>query len=87
MDGIRRKMTKREMGLFWFFFFFFFFWRNFWFGSVLWFCIYVYCFGLVLDCVALVIQRKMGGERVDQIFIRKEEYRGEIVIKIKIFIL
>ena len=34
---------------------FFFFWRNFWFGSVLWFCAYVYCFGLVLDCVALVI--------------------------------
>ena len=27
----------------------------------------------------LVIQRKMGGERVDQVFIRNEEYRGEIV--------
>ena len=27
----------------------------------------------------LVIQRKMGGERVDWVFIRKEEYRGEIV--------
>ena len=37
------------------FFFFFFFWRNFWFGSVLWFCAYVYYFGLVLDCAALVI--------------------------------
>ena len=35
--------------------FFFFFGRNFWFGSVLWFCAYVYYFGLVLDCAALVI--------------------------------
>ena len=66
----------------------FFFWRNFRFGSVLWFCAYVYCFGLVLDCAALVIQRKMGGERDDRVFIRKEkEYRGEIVIKIRIFVL
>ena len=44
-------------------------------------------FRSVVDCVALVIQRKMGGERDDQIFIRKEEYQGEIVIKIRIFIL
>ena len=34
----------------------------------------------------LVIQRKMERERVERVFIRKEEYRGEIVIKIKIFI-
>ena len=43
MDGIRRKVTKREMGLFWFIYLGEF-------GSVLWFCAYVYCFGLVLDC-------------------------------------
>ena len=83
--GIRRKMTKREMGdgIILFFVFFFFFLEKL-FGCV---CAHVYCFGLVVDCVALVIQRKMGGERVDQVFIRKEEYRGEIVIKIRIFIL
>ena len=55
---------------------------------MVWDCARVYCFGLVLDCAALVIQRKMGGERVDQVFIRKEkEYRGEIVIKISSFVL
>ena len=74
-------MTKREMGLFWFFFFFLE-------KLLVWDCARVYCFGLVLDCAALVIQRKMGGERVDQVFIRKEkEYRGEIVIKIRSFVL
>ena len=61
--GIRRKMTKREMGLFCVFFFE---------KLLVWVCAHVYCFGLVLDCVALVIQRKMGGERVDRVFIRKE---------------
>ena len=71
--GIRRKMTKRDLELFWVFFFFFE-------KLLVWVYAHVYCFGLVLDCVALVIQRKMGGERVDWIFIRKEkEYRGEIV--------
>ena len=35
----------------------------------------------------LVIQRKMERERVERVFIRKEEYRGEIVIKIRIFVL
>ena len=55
---------------------------------LVWVCAHVYCFGLVLDCAALVIQRKKGGERVDWVFIRKEkEYRGEIVIKIRIFVL
>ena len=74
-------MTKREMRLFWFFFFFLE-------KLLVWVCARVYCFGLVLDCAALVIQRKMGGERVDQVFIRKEkEYRGEIVIKISSFVL
>ena len=73
-------MTKREMGLFWFFFFFLE-------KLLVWDCARVYCFGLVLDCAALVIQRKMGGERVDQVFIRKEEYQGQIVIKIRIFVL
>ena len=34
---------------------FFFFWRNFWFGFVLWYCAYIYCFGLVLNRAALVI--------------------------------
>ena len=54
---------------------------------MVWVCAHVYYFGLVLDCVALVIQRKMGGERVDWVFIRMEkEYRGEIVIKIRIFV-
>ena len=43
--GIRRKMTKREMGLFWFFFFFF--GRNFWFEFVLMFTILVW-FWIVL---------------------------------------
>ncbi|KAK7848752.1 hypothetical protein CFP56_004492, partial [Quercus suber] len=33
---------------------------------LVWVCAHVYCFGLVLDGVVLVIQRKMGGERVDQ---------------------
>ena len=56
--------------------FFFFLGEKF----LVWVCAHVYCFGLVLDSAALVIQRKMGGERVDWIFIRKEkEYRGEIV--------
>ena len=53
-------MTKREMGLFWFFFFFFFLEK-----LLVLVCAHFYCFGLVVDCVALVIQRKMGGERVD----------------------
>ena len=42
--GIRRKMTKREMELFWFFFFFL---RNFWFGFMLMFTILVW-FWIVL---------------------------------------
>ena len=37
--GIRRKMTKREMGLFCFFFFF---WRNVWFEFVLMFTVLVW---------------------------------------------
>ena len=48
MDGIRRKMTKREMDLFWGFFFFLE-------KLLVWVCAYVYCFDLVLDCAALVI--------------------------------
>ena len=50
MDGIRRKVTKREMGLFWFIYLGEF-------GSVLWFCAYVYCFGLVfgLFCASVYI--------------------------------
>ena len=48
MDGIRRKMTKREMGLFSGFFFFLE-------KLLVWVCAYVYCFDLVLDCAALVI--------------------------------
>ena len=71
--------------------FFFFFWRDFWFGSVrlcFGFVLTFTFFGLVLDCAALVIQRKMRGERVDRVFIRKEkEYRGEIGITIRIFVL
>ena len=79
--GIRRKMTKREMELFWFFFFFFE-------KLLVWVYAHVYCFGLVLDCAVLVIQRNMRGERVDRVFIRKEkEYWGEIVNKIRIFVL
>ena len=49
MDGIRRKMTKREMGLFLVFFVFFLE------KLLVWVCAYVYCFDLVLDCAALVI--------------------------------
>ena len=56
MDGIRRKMTKREMGDGIIVVFFFFEKLLVWVClSVHWFCAYVYFFGLVLDCAALVI--------------------------------
>ena len=66
-------MTKREMGLFWFFFFLE--------KLLVWVCAHVHCFTLVLDCATLVIQRKMGVIR------NEKEYREEIVIKIRIFVL
>ena len=40
--GIRRKMTKREMGDGIILFFVFFFWRNFWFEFVLMFTVLVW---------------------------------------------
>ena len=81
MDGIRRKVMKREMGLFWFIYLGEF-------GSVLWFCAYVYCFGLVFGLFCACDIEEDGRRRVDRVFIRKEkEHRGEIGIKIRIFVL
>ena len=69
-------MTKREMGLFWFFFFFFE-------KLLVWVYAHVYCFGLVLDCAVLVIQRKMRGERVDRVvhtnFVKDKSHDHETV--------
>ena len=45
MDGIRRKMTNREIGLFWFFLisYFFFFWEK----LLVWVCALVLSLGLL----------------------------------------